>query len=264
MIVSEVMTTRLVVVTPETTLGHAANLMRQHQFHHLPVVRMPAHTTPAWYGSETVIDTKKSARTALPLFEGLLTSQDIDLASAIDSAHLEQNAPAGTSRVSWQDRSVVEMMHEASVTVTPSTSVAAAAQLLVERGLDSLAVISYADTAQGTTTQETPAYLIGLITRSDLLLALARALGAYEPGVELYLPCHAGDLTPLAQTLLLAAELHIAVRSCLVAPSNGSAAPIATLRLGTIHPAPLLLRLQEEQIAYRLTHTMPEEEDMHG
>ena len=39
MIVSEVMTTHLVTVLPDDSLSHAANLLRQHQFHHLPVVR---------------------------------------------------------------------------------------------------------------------------------------------------------------------------------------------------------------------------------
>ena len=39
MIVSEVMTTKLVTVTPDDSLSHAANLLRQHRFHHLPVVK---------------------------------------------------------------------------------------------------------------------------------------------------------------------------------------------------------------------------------
>lgn len=260
MIVRDIMTTRLVLVTPDATLAHAANLLREHQFHHLPVVRMPAKIA-RWYGFEIIIDTKQSAPPLL--FEGLLTSQDIDLASAMDTARLTQDAPAGTPRVSWQEQPVAAMMHEASVTVTPSTGVAAAAQLLVERGLDCLPVVTYADTEQEISAQETPALLVGLITRSDLLLALARSLGAYEPGVEVYLPCPAGDLTPLAQTLLLAAEVHVAVRSCTAVPPNGSAPHIATIRLGTIHPAPLLVRLQEAHIEYRLTDVSPEG-DSHG
>ena len=41
MIVRDIMTTHLVTVTPGDTLAHAATLLRQHQFHHLPVVRRP-------------------------------------------------------------------------------------------------------------------------------------------------------------------------------------------------------------------------------
>ena len=57
-------------------------------------------------------------------------------------------------------------------------------------------------------------------------------------------------LAPLAHTLLLAAELHIQVRSVLAAPLEGGVPHVATVRLGTINPAPLLVRLQEASIAY--------------
>ncbi len=39
MIVRDIMTTKLVTVAPDDTLAHAANVLRQYQFHHLPVVR---------------------------------------------------------------------------------------------------------------------------------------------------------------------------------------------------------------------------------
>lgn len=38
MIVRDMMTTQLVTVAPDDTLGHACNLLREHRFHHLPVV----------------------------------------------------------------------------------------------------------------------------------------------------------------------------------------------------------------------------------
>ena len=81
-------------------------------------------------------------------------------------------------------------------------------------------------------------------------MALARSLGAFEPGMQLSIPLPMGDLTPLAHTLTLAAELHIQVRSVLAAPLEGNVPLSATLRLGTINPAPLLLRLQEANISY--------------
>ena len=55
MIVSEVMATKLVTVTPNDTLSHAASLLRQHQFHHLPVVQTSGlhqrmqQGTSCWY-----------------------------------------------------------------------------------------------------------------------------------------------------------------------------------------------------------------------
>jgi len=75
-------------------------------------------------------------------------------------------------------------------------------------------------------------------------------MGAFEPGMELTVTLPEGDLTPLAQTLLLAADLHIQVRSVTAAPLEGGVPHVATIRLGTINPAPLLVRLQEANILY--------------
>ena len=107
---------------------------------------------------------------------------------------------------------------------------------------------------------ETQAVLVGLLTRSDLLMALARSLGAFEPGMQLIIPLSLGDLTPLARTLLLAKELHIQVRSVMAAPLQGGVPSEATVRLGTIHPTPLLTRLQEEHIEYTFADLQSEGE----
>ncbi len=260
MIVSEVMTTKLVTVAPDDTLSHAANLLRQFQFHHLPVVHM------VW--TEGTQGVSYGARNAPLLLEGMLTSYDIDLVVALG----KQSSSGDLLHQPWQERRVVEVMHSASVRVTPSTSVAAAAQILVERGLNYLPVVKYeylepdtnsslqrdsvtssaamqAEGAQDTELR-TSAVLVGLLTRSDLLIALARSMGAFEPGMELTVMLPEGDLRPLAQTLLLAADLHIQVRSVMAAPLESGVPRVATIRLGTIHPAPLLVRLQEANIHY--------------
>ena len=251
MIVSEIMTTKLVTVTPDDTLSHAANLLRQYQFHHLPVVR--ATTTV-----ETLKSDQKSRKT-LPVLEGLLTSQDIDMAASLGTW-----SSSDLLHQPWQERRVLEMMHRATVRVSPTTSVAAAAQILVERGLNCLPVVEYERTGQASQEDEggTRAVLVGLITRSDLLMALARSLGAFEPGMQLTIPLPMGDLTPLAQMLLLASELRIQVRSIIAAPLEAGIPLAATVRLGTIHPAPLLVRLQEAHIQYTFAD-LPGEGDSH-
>lgn len=239
MIVGEVMMMKLVTVKPDDTLGYAATLLRQYQFHHLPVVRtVPAKATG-------------KAKSSLRLLEGLLTSQDIDLAVALE----EHMASSPEPRHSWQERRVGDVMHPASVRVSPTTSIAAAAQILVERGLNCLPVVAYGDAEKqesdaDTPEQETKTILLGLLTRSDLLIALARATGAYEPGMQLTLPLHQHDLTPLIRLLQLTMELHIPVRSLIAAPMTTSTPHTVTLRLGTIQPAHLLLRLQQEEIPY--------------
>lgn len=251
MIVSEIMTTKLVTVTPDDTLSHAANLLRQYQFHHLPVVR--ATTTV-----ETLKSDQKSRKT-LPVLEGLLTSQDINMAASLGTW-----SSSDLLHQPWQERRVLEMMHRATVRVSPTTSVAAAAQILVERGLNCLPVVEYERTGQASQEDEggTRAVLVGLITRSDLLMALARSLGAFEPGMQLTIPLPMGDLTPLAQMLLLASELRIQVRSVIAAPLEAGIPLAATVRLGTIHPTPLLVRLQEAHIQYTFAD-FPGEGDSH-
>lgn len=251
MIVSEIMTTKLVTVTPDDTLSHAANLLRQYQFHHLPVVR--ATTTV-----ETLESDQKPRKT-LPVLEGLLTSQDIDMAASLGTW-----SSSDLLHQPWQERRILEVMHRATVRVSPTTSVAAAAQILVERGLNCLPVVEYERTGQASQEDEggTRAVLVGLITRSDLLIVLARSLGAFEPGMQLTIPLPMGDLTPLAQMLLLASELRIQVRSVIAAPLQAGIPLAATVRLGTIHPTPLLVRLQEAHIQYTFAD-LPGEGDSH-
>jgi acetoin utilization protein AcuB len=240
MIVREVMTTRLVTVTPDDTLSHAVSLFRQYQFHHLPVVRAGGKQAEA-------LGAQRRTRDSLPILEGLLTSSDIDLAVAVGT---ERSGEA--LHRPWQERRVAEVMHRATMRVTPTTSVAAAAQILVERGLNALPVVEYDDAAstEEPAVPETRAFLAGLLTRSDLLLALARALGAYEPGMDLTVQLPGGDLAPLAGLLLMAKELHIQIRSILAAPLEGNVPRVATVRLGTINPGPLLVRLNEAGIHY--------------
>ena len=236
MIVNEVMTTNLVTVTPEDTLGHAANLLRQHQFHHLPVVKASS-TVRTW-------PTNQPTQRPKLVLEGLVTSQDIDIATVIDT-----QSSGDLPLQPWQERRVAEVMHPAPITVTPTTSVAAAAQILVERGINCVPVVEYKGIEPG---EESSALLAGLLTRSDILIAMARSLGAFEPGMELRIALPVGDMTPLADVLCLARELHIKVQSVLAAPLEGGIPRIATVRLGTIHPTPLLLRLRKANINYTL------------
>ncbi|HEV2655281.1 MAG TPA: CBS domain-containing protein, partial [Ktedonobacteraceae bacterium] len=128
LIVRDIMTTKLVTLTPDDSLAHAANLFRQHHFHHLPVVQ----TVNVVSSQHTEGEKPRKGF----LLEGLLTSQDIDMASALGER--EEDA-----QHFWQERKVVEVMHRAQLRVTPTTSVAAAAQLLVERNLNYIPVVEY-------------------------------------------------------------------------------------------------------------------------
>jgi len=246
MIVRDIMTTNLTTVAPDDTLSHATNLLRQHQMHQLPVVRtitMPSSEHKEYQSHETLL-----------VLEGMLTSQDIDLVVAL----AQQDTSNDTAHRLWQERHVVEVMHRALIRVSPITSVAAAAQILVERGLNYLPVVEYREV-----NQETQTLLVGLLTRSDFLLALARSMGAFEPGMQLDVLLPLGDSTPLAETLRIAAELHIQVRSIIAAPLTSTVPFVANLRIGTINPSALLVRLQEAGIAYSLVN-QPADGESHG
>src|SRR2546425_1282859 len=106
MIVRDIMTTKLVTVEPDDTLSHAANLLRQHQFHHLPVVRKVTIAEPQ--------SSEYTSRHAALVFEGLLTSQDIDVAAAVTTHESTSNA----LHRPWQEQRVVEVMHRDAILVT--------------------------------------------------------------------------------------------------------------------------------------------------
>jgi acetoin utilization protein AcuB len=242
MIVRDIMTTKLITISPDDTLSHAANLLRQYQFHHLPVVRT-VHRADAQHSEH---ETHRSVYT----LEGVLTSSDIDVVVAV----ARQNTSSEALKGSWQERRVVEVMHHATICVTPTTTVAAAAKILVERGLNYLPIVEYE-----AINQETKALLVGLLTRSDLLITFVRSMGAFEPGMQLEILLPMGDMMPLATALKLAADLHMPIRSVIAAPTDGVPSS-ATLRLGTINPAPLLLRLQEVGIQYTFADPLGGEE----
>src|SRR5712691_10529787 len=136
MIVSDVMTTKMITVVPDDTLSHAANLLRQYQFHHLPVVR--------YTKAPGVQAMEEGTRKTLLLFEGLLTSYDIDLVVALG----KNRSSSDLLLRPWQEQRVAEVMHRSDVRVGPTTSAASAAQLLVERGLNCLPVVEYEQTEE--------------------------------------------------------------------------------------------------------------------
>lgn len=242
------MTTKMITVVVDDTLSHAANLLRQFQIYHLPVVRQVHRTDMS--EREKTEQGEQGIHKKLLILEGLLTSQDIDLVVAMD----RQRSSGDLLNCPWFSKRVAEVMHRASIRVTPTTSAGAAAQILVERGFNCLPVVEYEQVEGG---YEPQTVLIGLLTRSDLLSALARAMGIFEPGMQLIIPLPLGDMTPLAQTLLMAAEMQVQVHSLIVAPQN-SEPRVATLRLGTINPSPLLVRLQAAHIVYTFAEPLLE------
>ncbi|MBV9228205.1 MAG: CBS domain-containing protein [Chloroflexi bacterium] len=113
MIVRDMMSTRLITVEPENTISHAANLLRQYQFHHLPVVRRvqrPPTEQPSYQSQPPLL-----------LFQGLLTTQGINMAVALAQQETENHSQERP----WQERRVAESMRLPEVWVNPTTSAVA-------------------------------------------------------------------------------------------------------------------------------------------
>lgn len=129
-----VMTRWPVTVTPETSVMEARRLLLRHRWRHLTVV----------HGDAVV---------------GMVSDRDLllrdqQLADALDQLH--------SDLVDGRYRHVADVMTAPPITVTPETTVAAAAALLRRRGLSALPVVE-------------DGCLVGIVTTSDLLGVLTDA-----------------------------------------------------------------------------------------
>jgi CBS domain-containing protein len=148
--VAEVMSTRLVTVTPDTGFKRLASLMREHRISGLPVVDAAGH--PLGVVSETDL-LAKERRPALPLLTWLHPGRTID--------HLRAS---GTT--------AGEVMTAPAATIPLHASVVVAARRLHDTGIRRLLVV------------DDKGRLAGLVTRNDLLGAFLRPDAEIRRDVE--------------------------------------------------------------------------------
>lgn len=132
MFVKDIMQTKVITISPNDTAKTARELMDRHKIRHLPVVE----------GKRLV---------------GVVTDRDVrhTLASRLASAEIK-------GIIELLDNLKIEaIMTRDPYTVTPLTPVAEAAEMLVEKKIGCLPVISRGE-------------LIGIITDRDILLAFAK------------------------------------------------------------------------------------------
>lgn len=103
MLVMDVMTSKLVMLTPEDTLGHVVELLTQHSFRHFLVIN-PNGT-----------------------LAGLLSDRDVLWAIA--------------GNAQWQSKPVSTMMALHPTTVGPETPISAAAEIMTMRRINCLPVV---------------------------------------------------------------------------------------------------------------------------
>jgi acetoin utilization protein AcuB len=218
MLVRNIMVQNVVTIQESDTLEHAALLLQQGRFRHLPVVRrLPA---------------QKDAKPSLLIYPppkppvaviGMLSDRDLP-GGRVGAVPLEE----------LHDRLMRDVMHQPVITVGPDTPVEYAANLMAENAIGCLPVVN----------DEENGRLVGMITESDLFHALVQLLGAREPSTCLRLLLKGSDPTVLGQVLLRLGEHHIHLAGLLTEPVDAEGHWPVTLRVRTIYPAPLMQELQ--------------------
>ncbi len=212
------MVQNVVTISEEDTLEHAALLLQQGRFRHLPVARRLPQQKEA--PSSLIVYPPPKPPVAVI---GLLSDRDLP-GGRVGAVPLEQ----------LKERRVREVMHRPVITVGPDTPVEYAANLMAENAIGCLPVVN--DDENGR--------LVGIITESDLFHALVRLLGTQEPSTRLRLLLPSGDPTELGRVLLLLGHQHIHLAGLLAEPVDADGRWPVTLRVRTIYPEPLVQQLR--------------------
>jgi acetoin utilization protein AcuB len=131
-------------------------------------------------------------------------------------------------------RTVGDAMRRDVVTVTADTPVEVAATLMLEQKIGALPVLG-----------AKPHEIIGIVSESDLLRALAQLLGGEVPNTRIEL--HLDDLSSdLAKVATLAHERKVPITSLVTLPAEpGKGSRSAILRVGTNQAKPFVTALQK-------------------
>ncbi|MBP2685094.1 MAG: acetoin utilization protein AcuB [Deltaproteobacteria bacterium] len=210
MFVGKRMTPNPKTVSPDAPLSAAARILREHRFHHLPVVE-----------GETLV--------------GILSDTDLRNASLAASpveggGGSPGDRPGGGG--SPGDRPVREAMRTEVWSVTPEDSVEDALLILTREKFGALPVLS-------------GDRLVGIITRADLLNAFVDLLDVNEVCfcVDVTFPRNMARFEELIDTF---AQIGVEVRSVLIAPQGEIGALNAHLRVATIDGPAVKRALREK------------------
>jgi CBS domain-containing protein len=171
--VADVMSTEVVTARPQTPLKDVARLLAEHEISGLPIVRGEGEVV----GVISEADLLVKERGARPRRTGLL-------AWVLDSADPGE-------QLKLEARLAGEAMTSPPITIAPHRTLAAAAQLLLEHGIDRLPVVR-------------SGRLVGIVTRADLVRAFARSDEkiAAEVHVEIdYYLALGGDYSTITATV---------------------------------------------------------------
>jgi acetoin utilization protein AcuB len=207
MLVRDVMQTKLMTVTPETTLPQAMRLAAERRIRHLPVVDQ----------GELL---------------GMVSDRDLKQAMASPATSLEAHELTYLlSRLT-----VAEIMTKTLITVDPLRPVEEAARLMLQEKISALPVMD-------------AGRLVGLVTETDVLDLLVRALGAGTPSTRLQvlLEGRPAELVELVDTI----ERAGAPIASLVTLESRAGVRELVVRLVTVDPSSAIEGLKARGFAVR-------------
>lgn len=207
MLVRDVMQSKLVTVSPKTTLPQAMRLAAERRVRHLPVVE----------DGELV---------------GIVSDRDLKQSMASPATSLEVHE----LNYLLNRLAVAEIMTKAVITIGPRSPVEEAARLMLQEKISALPVI---DGGQ----------LVGIITETDVLDLLVRALGAGTPSTRLdvLLDERPADLVAVVDAIERAG---VPIAS-LVTLESRSGLREAVVRVATVNPGPAIVALEARGFAVR-------------
>jgi acetoin utilization protein AcuB len=206
MLVADVMQSKVLTVTPRTTLADALCIM-QRGIRHLPVV-----------DNDRLV--------------GIVSDRDLKRAMAPPST-----TTAGQVLTYIFDRKKVEeVMTRAVITVTPTFPVEEAARIMVTERISALPVVD-------------GGRVVGIVTETDVLEVVVRALGAGEPSSRLDVAL--GPERAALAELVHAIEGAGAPIASIVTLKNREGLKLAVVRIATINPGPAVAALESHGFSVR-------------
>jgi acetoin utilization protein AcuB len=200
MLVRDIMQSRLVTVSPRTTLPQAMRLAAERRIRHLPVVEGPD-------------------------LVGIVSDRDLKQAMASPATSLEVHE----LNYLLNRLTVAEIMTRTVVTIGPLFPVEEAARLMLQEKISALPVVD-------------GGRLVGIVTETDLLDLLVRAMGADGPSTRLdvLLEERPAGLGEVVQTIEGAGA---PIRS-IVTLTTRTGLREAVVRVATIDPGPAVAALE--------------------
>lgn len=144
MLVSDVMTTRVISVTPDTSVNEAMRLLKENNIRRLPVTD--------GHGNIIGIVTEKDLKSAMP---SMATTLDIwEIHAALEKVKVE------------------EIMTKGVITVRDNRPLEDAARIMADKKVGALPVL------------DENGHLVGIITESDVFRTFVKMLGANRDGIR--------------------------------------------------------------------------------